>query len=352
MNSKERVLMALNHEQPDRVPINFRATDSITEILCKHYNKDYYQLLDHLNVDFREVIPNYIGPELRKLEDGSQLDYWGVGRKEVITEKSRDVLVSYCPLSNAEDIEDIKKYNWPSVDMFDFSSIEKECDDFNSYAISTPGIHAEGYHGVFHLLTYLFGMEKVMMDFVLNEELVQEAISYIMKFLTDYYDKMLQKANGKIDFIFYKDDFGTQHSQLISRDMFLKFFAPTLRQLADIANSYGASVILHSCGSVINLIPDFIDAGIKVLDPIQTSAKGMDINVLKEKFGDKLTFHGAIDTQTVLPNSNPPEIKEIVKNTIKVLGNGGGYFFSPSHRIQPDTPLANIIAMYETAIKC
>ena len=96
------------------------------------------------------------------------------------------------------------------------------------------------------------------------------------------------------------------------------------------------------------MIPDFIDLGVKVLDPIQTSAKDMDIKILKERFGDKLTFHGAIDTQMDLPKSSSAEIRELVKKTIDVLGKGGGYFFSPSHRIQQDTPLENIIAMYET----
>lgn len=348
MNAKERVLMSLNHQQPDRCPINFRATDAIVDAMCKHYQKDYFQLLEYLNVDFREVMPEYIGPALKKLDDGTELDIWGVGRQESITEVSRDVYVNYSPMSHVNNVEDVRNYNWPTADLYDFSNMEAKCDQFAGYAISTPGIHAEGYHGVFHLLTYLFGMEKAMMDLALNEELVQEAIKNINKFFLDYYEKMFQAANGKIDFLFYKDDFGSQNSLLISRNMFLKFFAPSLKQLVDLANSYGVTLILHSCGSVISLIPDFIDIGIKVLDPIQTSAKDMDISVLKEKFGDKLTFHGAIDTQVTLPQSTPPEIREIVKKTIDILGNGGGYFFSPSHRIQQDTPIENIIAMYET----
>lgn len=351
MNSKERVLMALNHQKPDRCPINYRATDIVTETMCKHYNTDYDGLLKHLNVDFREVIPPYIGAALKKLDDGTEIDIWGVGRQESITEISRDVYVNYSPMSEVNSIEEVQNYNWPTADMFDFSQVEKMCDKFEGYAISTPGIHAEGYHGVFHLLTYLFGMEKAMLDLALNEAMIQEAIKHITKFLLDYYDNLLKSANGKIDFVFYKDDFGSQNSLLISRDMFMKFFAPSLKQLIDLADSYGATLILHSCGSVISLIPDFIDLGLKVLDPIQTSAKDMDIKVLKERFGDKLTFHGAIDTQVTLPKSTSSEITDIVKETIDILGKDGGYFFSPSHRIQQDTPLENIIAMFETAKK-
>jgi len=347
VNAKERVLMSLNHQEPDRCPINFRATDAIIDLMCKHYKKDYYGLIEHLNVDFREVFADYVGPKSKKLDDGTQLDIWGVGRQELITEISRDVYINYSPLSHAETVEEVRNFNWPSVDLFDFSQMESKCDRYDGYAISTPGIHAEGYHGVFHLLTYLFGMEKAMLDLAINEEIILEAIKHINKFLLNYYEEMLKQANGKIDFLFYKDDFGTQNSQLISGDMFRQFFGPSLKELIDLANSYGATLILHSCGSVIKLIPDFIDLGVKVLDPIQTSAKDMDISVLKEQFGDKLTFHGAIDTQVVLPKSSPSEIREIVKNTIDILGKGGGYFFSPSHRIQQDTPLENIIAMYE-----
>ena len=350
MNSRERVLMALNHQEPDRIPINFRATDVITQAMCKHYQTDYYGLLELLKCDFREVVPEYVGPELKKYDDGTQFDYWGVGRKELVTERSRDVYINYSPLSEANAVEEVKKYNWPRVDWFDFSKMEAMCDKFTGYAISSPGIHVEGYHGVFHQLTYMFGMEKAMLYMAMNEEMIEEAIKHINKFLVDFYEKMLQAANGKIDFIFYKDDYGSQNSLLISRNMFLKYFAPTLKELIDLADSYGATLILHSCGSVIDLIPDFIEMGLKVLDPIQTSAKNMDIRVLKERFGDKLTFHGAIDTQVTLPRSSAAEIKEIVKETINVLGKGGGYFFSSSHRIQPDTPLENIIAMYETAI--
>lgn len=349
MNSKERVMTALNHEKPDRCPINFRATQKVIDRLCEKYDKDYFALLEYYNVDFREVIPEYVGPEFKKLDDGTEIDYWGVGRKELITEHSRDVYVNHSPLSGVKDIDDVLAHDWPSVDMFDFSEIENTCDKFENYGISTPGIHAEGYHGVFHQLTYLFGMEEAMMNMVTDEELVQETIQQIMRFLTDYYEKLFQEAKGKIDFLFYKDDFGAQDNLLISKEMFIKYFAPTIKKLVDLANDYGAKLILHSCGSVIKLIPDFIDLGVEILDPIQTSADGMDIDVLQKRFGDNLTFHGGIDTQKDLPNYSPEQVEDLVKRTIDTLGEGGGYFFSPSHRIQEDTSLENIKAMYNTA---
>jgi len=351
MNSRERVMMALEHKETDRVPINFRATDEILTAVCKRLGLDYNGLLEHFQVDFREIIPPYVGPELKLLPDGSTPDIWGVGRTEVVTEISRDVMVTYNPLKDVNDPSEIDDYPWPTAKLYDFSKIPEMCEKYDGYAISTAGIHAEGYHGVFHQLTYLFGMEKVMMDFVLNEELIQKTIDKIMSYFLDYYRSLFEAGKGKIDFLFFKDDFGTQTSLLVSRDMFCKYFKPTLARLVDLCNEYDVKFILHSCGSVQGLIPDFIEVGVKVLDPIQITAKDMDISVLKEKYGDKLTFHGAIDTQKLLPNGTPEEVKNTVVSTIDVLGKNGGYFFSPSHRLQQDTPIDNVIAMHEAAIQ-
>lgn len=353
MDSRERVQVALHHERPDRVPINFRATDAVINKLTKYYNGDYSDLLKHFQVDFREVIAPYNGPELKRCADGGFYDEWGVRRIERVTANSRDVYVDESPLGDVEDdedIEDVIHFEWPSPDNYDFSNVEAQCDENKGFAICGPGIFCEGYHGTFHQLTYLFGMENAMSLLILGEEVIMEAVKHIYDYWIGYYDRLLTAANGKMDFIFYKDDMGTQNSLLISRDAFMKFFSPGLKELSDMVDSHNATLIYHSCGSIEPLIPDFIDDGIRVLDPIQTSAKNMDINILGQKYGDKLTFHGAIDTQHDLPTMSTDEIVELTKKTIETLGKNGGYFFSPSHRIQQDTPIENIIAMYDTAL--
>ena len=361
MNSKERVMTALNHEKPDRPPINFRATPVVRDRLADHFETDYAGLLDHFEVDFREVTPEYVGPDdLNGLSTAPGPDVWGVSRKESVTEmevgeddpvvvENHDVYVYDSAFDGSEDVEDVVGHDWPSVDMFDFSDVERQCDEFEDYAIGTPGIHAQGYHGVFHQLTYLFGMDKAMGLLITDEELVQKTIEQILNFWTDYYEELFQQANGKIDFLFYKDDFGAQDDLLISRDMILNYFIPAVKRLADLAHEYDADFVLHSDGAILEIIPDLIDAGVDVLDPIQTSAKGMDIDVIQERFGEDLVFHGGIDTQKDLPNFSVEEIKDLVNRTIGTLGKGGGYFFSPCHRIQPDAPLENVFAMYEVA---
>lgn len=347
MNSRERVLMAMSHQCPDRVPINFRSVDIVAQRMEDYYGKSYQELLEYLMVDFREVIPPYTGPAFPKDANGNFFDEWGVRRKELVTERSRDVFIDMNPLSEAEELEEIENYKWPSPDAYDYSVLPEMCRQFESYAISGPGIFAEGYHGAFHQLTYLLGMEDAMVKLLTEEELVHSIVDHITDFWLGYYERMFEACKGKLDFIFYKDDMGSQNGLLVGQDVFREFFKPAIKKLCDLCDSYGGAMIYHTCGSVLPLIPDFIDAGVKVLDPIQTSAKNMDIKEIKEKFGDKLTFHGAIDTQHVLPNSSPSEIREVVKETLDIMGNGGGYFFSPSHRIQQDTKTETIAAMYD-----
>lgn len=349
MNSKERVKITMAHEEADRIPMNFRATDQIIHKMARQMCTDYFGILHRYHVDFREVTPPYIGPKFLMADDGSQIDMWGVGRKEIITEITSDVMITINPLKDADSIEEIKNHKWPRAEWFDFSIIKPMCHDFREYAISTPGIHIEGYHGVFHLLTYLFGMEKTMLYLVTKPELLKAAVKEIMKFFTKYYERLFESAEGMIDLLFYKDDFGSQNNLLIGPDTFKEFFYPNIRALSDLAGNYGASLMLHSCGSVIKLIPEFIKAGTIVLDPIQVTAKDMDIRELKRRFGDEITFHGGIDVQHLMPFGSIDEIKIAAKETIDVLGKNGGYFFSPSHRFQPDTPVANIIALYDAA---
>ncbi len=349
MESKERVLSAINHVRPDRVPINFRSVDVVKERMMKHYGLGYEELLDHLCVDFREIVPPYTGPGYIRDAWNQYVDEWGVKRRELITDRSRDVRITESPLAMAEQVGDIISHKWPSPDDYDFSVVPALCRRYEKYAICGPGIFAEGFHGAFHQLTYLFGMDEAMVRLITDEEIVESAIRKIMDYWLRFYDRLFSAGKGAIDLMFWKDDMGTQNSLLISPELYRKYFKKTLVELNELCDSYGVMMICHSCGSVLPLIPDFIDAGVRILDPIQTSARDMDIRVLKERFGDKLTFHGAIDTQQDLPRKTPEQIRELVKETIRTLGKNGGYLFSPSHRIQQDTPTENIIAMYDTA---
>ena len=145
-------------------------------------------------------------------------------------------------------------------------------------------------------------------------------------------------------------DYGAQEGLLISKSMFNKYFRELYRKFySEIKKNFNVEIFFHCCGSVVDLIPDLIELGVTILDPIQTSARGMDIESLKKNFGEKLNFHGAVDIQQFLPNATPYEVGNEVKRVISVLGNNGGYMLAPGHAIQIDTPIENIIAMYESA---
>ena len=348
MDSRERTAITMEHQKPDRMPINFRAVDAVIEKLQVKYGVNYEGLLRHWHVDFREIVPPYIGPKLPVTDDGLEIDIWGVGRSMVEhADGGRDVMVTFNPLKDADSIEDINNHQWPKAEWFDFAAVPSICKPYAGFALSTPGIHMEGYHGVFHLLTYLFGMEKGIMHLAARPDLVRIATKKIMDFFVEYYDRFFKFADGEIDLLFYKDDFGTQNNLMISRKMFQDFFLADIKKLCELATSYNVKFIQHSCGAVFDIIPDFIEAGVAVLDPIQITAKGMDPVKLKNSFGSDLVFHGGIDTQHLMPFGSVDEVKSKTRKVVEVLGEGGGYFFSPSHRFQADTPIENIVAAYK-----
>jgi uroporphyrinogen decarboxylase len=147
------------------------------------------------------------------------------------------------------------------------------------------------------------------------------------------------------------DDYGTQRGLMMSPQMWRVFFAPHLETLADMAHNEGIKVFLHCCGSSREIIPDLIALGIDILNPIQPQAKGMDPRDLKAHFGNRLCFHGGIDTQKTLPFGSVNDVKEEVIDRLTIFGKEGGYILAPVHTIEPDVPLENILALYEAAKK-
>ena len=162
---------------------------------------------------------------------------------------------------------------------------------------------------------------------------------------------MLEAGSGRIDFVFCGDDFGTQNGPLISPATFEDVFAAKKRELFDLAHAYGAKVSHHCCGSSRALFPSFIACGMDALQTIQIRAAGMDPYELKADFGDSITLHGAVDVQGWLQQATPAEVREEVDRLMDEVGAGGGYILSPSHNLQPDIPLENVLAVYDTVAR-
>ena len=349
MTSKDRVIRALNHQPTDRVPFMYRDVPEVRQRLKKDLNlRTDENLFEKLNIDFRWVEPKYIGPDL-KIDYEHKIDIWGVKWKYTRFNKDAGYWnEEYHPLQDAQSEEDLDKHNWPELDWFDFSNLEADCDKYKDYAIMT----APGYAspGLFQSpIQPLIGIERSLIEAYINPDFLLSLIDRILEFQIPFIEKMLKAANGKIDFFRLGDDFGTQQGLLMGIDIWKQFMQPGLKKMADKAKEYGAHYYQHSCGSIRDLIPAFIETGVEVLDPIQVKARGMNPAELKAEFGNKLCFSGGVDEQDLLPHGTPAEVKVGVRKLLDDIAINGGFFLGPTHNFQDDIPTENIVAMYEAA---
>lgn len=347
MTHKERVLNALNHKETDRVPFMYRDVPEVRSRLKRDLNlKTDEELFQYLDIDFRWVEPEYKGKPLLNTSE-SKIDIWGVEWKYTrFSESAGYWNEAYHPLAKIHNPDALDNYPWPTVDDWDFSLVEKKCDEYSEYAIMTaPGIASPGIFQ--YPVQNLIGVERSFIEPLMNPEFFQKLINKIVKFHVSFINNFFASANGKIDFFRIGDDFGTQQGLQIDIDTWQAYFQPAFKQMADTARKYGAHYYQHSCGAIRDLIPSFLAAGVEVIDPLQVKASGMIPAELKAEYGDLLTFSGGIDEQELLPNGSPEMIREEVKKMIATMASNGGYFLGPTHNFQDDIPTENILAMYQ-----
>lgn len=167
----------------------------------------------------------------------------------------------------------------------------------------------------------------------------------------DYNRKIFEQAKGKIDIFFMGDDFGTQNGLFMSIEMWKKYFKSGFSRFIDLAHSFDIKVMHHSCGAIEQLIPEFIDSGLDILQSLQPRAAGMDLKKIKQEYGRDICFQGSIDIQNTMPNGSPVDVENEVINRIETLASDGGFILCSAHNIQADTPIENILALYEAARK-
>ncbi|KPJ58737.1 MAG: hypothetical protein AMS15_07755 [Planctomycetes bacterium DG_23] len=350
MNSKERVLAAVEHRRPDRLPVDFWATPETWGHLVAHLNlADDEALLQNLGVDMRIVRPKYIGPELKVNERGQLKDIWGVFRKKVQYDGGYYWEVCHSPLAEVKEISELERYPWPDPDWYDYDEVARQAEKHPEYAIiNTAG--RLNRTSLLHAAMYLRGMDLFMLDLALRPDLARAILGQIAAYYLAHNERIFRAARGLVDIFMLGDDFGGQEGLLVSLAMWREFFVPGLGEFIAQAKSFGLKVMFHSCGSIKALIPDLIGLGVDILNPIQVRAKNMQPAVLKAEFGEKIAFHGAIDIQETLPRGTVDEVRAEVRRMKKALGPTG-YILAPTHNIQIDTPVENILAMYEEA-KC
>ena len=248
-------------------------------------------------------------------------------------------------LENATGLDDIEDFPWPKIEWFDFSNIASELEEYEGFAIMASGA------SIYQHPAFNRGIENLLCDMLTDPDMAERMMDHYVEFYLEYFAALFESSKGRIDILRIADDLGMQDRILISPDLFRKFVKPRLKRFTDMAHSYDVKVMFHSCGDIIPFIDEIIESGVDILDPIQTTASGMDPFVLKKQFGERIIFHGSIDTQYTLPQGSPEAVRNEMDEMAKVLGEGGGFIAAPSHILQPDVPLENIIALYETISK-
>jgi len=370
MNSRERVLTVLRHEVPDRVPVDLgstavsgihrRANDALKALLGVVADEPVHDLvqglvvpdervLQRFGVDFRRVAMRPSAAAAAALpadSDETYVDEWGMRRQR--TELYWEMVGH--PLADAT-VEDLRHYPWPDPhDPARVAGLAEEAQrlyEETDYALVADFLGG----GLFEQALWMRGFERFMIDLVSDEPFATALLDTLLELYIEFYDVYLEAVGPYVQIVALGDDLGMQTGPLISPALYRRLIKPRHKELYDFIHSRTeAKIMHHTCGSVFPLVQDLIDVGVDILNPIQTSAQGMDPAALKREFGQQLIFHGGMDVQRILPFATPEVVKEEVKRIVAILGQGGGYIFAPSHNIQADVPPENILAMYEAML--
>lgn len=371
MNRREIYKTIINHQEPERVLIDYG----------KHigsFHRDFYELLkkelgfegeiqvldkmaqnvrldeeicQHLGVDFRWIIPHWVG--VRETEIDGQpgyIDMWQTPHKWC--EEGRYYAIHDQPLGQEElTVEQIEAFPWPDPDQpAMFRGLREQAENWfktTDYIVGADGIKA----GIMQTAAQIRGYDKLFLDFAINPDLAHVLLQKISKIINAMYKNYLEAVGDYAQVVLITDDQGTQDSLMISPQMFREFIKPHLASLVKtIKANADVQVLMHCDGAICRIVPDLIEIGVDILNPIQTVVSGFkDTYALKEELGAEICFHGGIDVQQVLPNSTPTEIRQEVAQRIYDLGRAGGYIIAPCHNINVDISIENVIAMFSAA---
>ena len=354
MTHRGRFLNTLHGLPTDRPPLYVSLVPQMAKRLSDYLHVPYEQpvlsmlgsrisfnnMLTDMGVDAIGVaacFPDDAQPVFR--DDGITINEWGIGTRSM---GLYDEIVIH-PLAYATKVQDINEFPFPMVDApgrfrFAKDTIEKFGSDV--------GIIGDLECAIFEISWYLVGLEKLLIDMVMEEPYVDALFDKVTEIATQTGVELIKCG---VDMIWAGDDFGSQNSMIISPQLFERFFAPRIRTMFLTFRNLNPSIKIawHSCGSILPIIPKFIDLGLDYLNPLQPLAKDMDADNISRTFKGKLNFFGAICVQELLPNGTPEQIKSEVKRIAGVLGNGSSYIIAPAHNIQNDTPVENVLALFE-----
>ena len=354
MNSKEKFNAVCGFRKLGSPPVDYLAHLETDRKLRQHLGcETEEELLDRLGCAFyylpsRDISQNegfmqyYKGPALEVTETERTCAFGIRWRRGAYDSKfTVDEAISG-PLENAETKQDILAHRWPQADDFDFSPLAEEAEQHSDRVVIGglwSGIMGDAYR--------LHGFQNFLMNAAAEPELLKVLINRVTDVYLELNQAYFEAVKGKMDIWFFGNDFGHQGGLLLSKGMWRDFFFDNIKRLTALAHRYGLKVMMHSCGAVSEIMPDLIEAGVDILDPIQMTATGMELRSLADRFGGKIVFHGGVDTQNILPFGTPEEVAAHAREVAETLGQKGGYIFAPSQILGPDIPMENIVAMYE-----
>ena len=373
MNSRERVRRALNHQEPDRVPIDLGGYQ--TGIMVDAYNmvkemlgvkekteivemiqqlaKPCEQILRTFNIDTRYIYfrnEDHWCPDRRP--DGSNVGYLEWGNGEMIKKPGCYYYENAnFPLADMRE-EDLDRFQyWPDLNNSNRTEGLKE-KVLNLYENTDYAICAALGSAVHEQAWFLTGIDKFLMGLIDNKKFINRLLNKVLEIKLNLYGKFLDITGRYLDVIQLFGDLGGQNGPLFSPSLYRETIKPFDKKLIEMIKSKTSGKILfHTDGDSYEFIPDLIEIGVDILNPVQVSAKNMNPLKLKKEFGKYLCFWGGIDTQKILPYGSSEAVEEEVRKRIIEFSSGGGYILSSVHNIQVDVPPENVIAMFKSALK-
>jgi uroporphyrinogen decarboxylase len=375
MNSRERLILALNHREPDRVPIDLGGTSTSTISLRALENLKSYlgltsgtrvmnpvfmtaypgdDVLERFHVDVKMIAgkpPS--GFTLQGTQEGRVVDEWGIVYQKHETAQTHFIAESEAPLRGVASKDEIDRYPWP--DPTDPSRVRDLRQTAKAYRDEGFGVVVNTSLLVMTQTQWMRGLEQFMLDMVLDPGLLGYMMDKILEIAAEMARRLLEEVGDYADVVVMGDDLSHQGGLTYSPEMYRRLLKPRHKQIVELLRKHAgnAKILYHCCGGVEPLIRDLIDLGIDAINPVQVGAKGMeDTRKLKTLYGKELTFWGGIDTQWVLPFGTSEDVRTEVRRRIEDMAVGGGFVLAAVHNIRPEVKPENICALFDAAHEC
>lgn len=375
MTSRERLLTTLDHREPDRVPYDLASTHVTGISVVAYQNLRRYlglperepvvvddvqqialpddDVMEHFGVDTRGLFPitsNQIRQPLIDAGDAWEYrDEWGLVHHRPKDGGLYFSLVKSPINGMTATVDQIDAHDWPvAADPARIAGLREQAEAYRAagFPVVLKGLCA----GLCEVAIRIRGMENFLVDLMIEPEVTARLLDRILQLKLEFWEMALAQLGDVVDVVLEADDYGTQDSQLVSPAKFREVFKPRLAELLGGIKHRAphVKVLFHSCGSLREILPDFIEIGVDILNPVHVSAAGMEPSALKRDFGDALCFWGGgVDTQGILPRGTEQQVRDDVKRNVEALMPGGGYVFNTVHNLQADVPPQNIVAMIE-----